>query len=80
MSEYRSIACIDHERLEFAVLRRQRLRLRFVDESGIEQDLTVLPTDVATRNGAEWLNYRVESGPEQVLRLDRILRFVPAEP
>lgn len=74
---YVSIACIEHERLEFAVLRRQKLLLRLLDESGLEQTLTVLPTDVATRDQAEWLTYRDDSGAVGVVRLDRIQSAKP---
>ncbi len=78
MGDYVPIACAEHERLEFAVLRRQRMRMVFRDESGVEHALTVLPTDVATRNGAEWLSYRDAQGVESVVRLDRILSAQPA--
>jgi Rho-binding antiterminator len=78
MSDYEPIACIEHERLEFAVLRRQKLRLQLLDESGTAQTLTVLPTDVATREQAEWLTYRDDSGAEGVVRLDRIHSAKPA--
>ncbi len=77
MSDYTSIACIEHERLEFAVLRRQKLLLRLRDETGNIQTLTVLPTDVATREQAEWLTYRDESGAIGVVRLDRIQSATP---
>lgn len=78
MGDYVPIACVEHERLEFAVLKRQRLRMVFRDESGVEHALLALPTDVATRNGAEWLSYRDELGVEAVVRLDRILSAQPA--
>lgn len=78
MRAYVPIACVEHERLEFAVLRRQRLLLRVLDESGNARTLTVLPTDVATREQAEWLTYREDSGAVGVARLDRILSAVPA--
>jgi len=77
MSDYTSIACIEHERLEFAVLRRQKLLLRLRDETGNIQTLTVLPTDVATREQAEWLTYREDSGAVGIVRLDRILSATP---
>jgi Rho-binding antiterminator len=78
MSDYRPIACIDHERLEFAVLKRQRLRLRYLDPDAGERAATVLPLDVYTRDGAEWLSVRDGTGSEFVVRLDRILASEPA--
>lgn len=77
MSDYVPIPCIAHEKLEFAVLRRQKLRLRLQEEGGGERTLTVLPTDVATRDGAEWLSYRTEEGENSVVRLDGILSAEP---
>lgn len=76
MRDYVPIPCAFHERLEFAVLRRQRLRLCYRAEAGLTETL-VLPLDVATRGGAEWLSFQAESGPSQVIRLDAI---VSAEP
>jgi Rho-binding antiterminator len=78
MSDYVPIACVEHERLEFAVLRRQRLRLEYRDETGLTASRVVLPTDVRTRDGAEWLSYRCEDGVEAVIRLDLIVSARPA--
>jgi len=64
---YRPIACADHERLEFAALTGQWLELR-VD--GVAQRL--LPLDVFTRDGAEWLRARDESGVSRIIRLDQL--------
>lgn len=69
---YIPIACAFHERLEFAVLRRQRLRLRYSEGERVEEGV-LLPTDVVTRDGAEWLHCRDGDGQERVLRLDRLL-------
>lgn len=77
MSDYIPIACIAHERLEFAVLKRQRLMLRFLGDAAAEQVATLLPLDVYTRDGAEWLKARDEGGHEFVIRLDRILASEP---
>lgn len=73
MDDYRPIACVFHERLEFAVLRRLRLKLAWQTEAGAEQGANVLPIDVATRAGAEWLTVKHEDGQTEVIRLDRIL-------
>lgn len=67
MSDYRPIACADHERLEFAALTRQWLELG-VD--GARQRL--LPLDVYTRDGAEWLRAEMEGGEQVTVRLDRL--------
>lgn len=64
---YQPVACADHERLEYAALTKQWLDLR-VD--GEEQRL--LPLDVSTREGAEWLLARNEAGETVTVRLDRL--------
>ncbi len=65
--DYRSIPCIEHERLEFAALKRQWLELR-VDGAR----LRLLPLDVYTRDGAEWLRAQTPEGDVLTLRLDRL--------
>lgn len=70
MSDYRPIACADHERLEFAALTRQWLEMTV--EGGMAQRL--LPLDVYTRDGAEWLQAQTAVGDVVKLRLDT-LRF-----
>lgn len=77
MSDYVPIPCIEHERLEFAVLRRQRLALKISGANGEIRELVVLPTDVATRDQAEWLSYREDGSTTGVVRLDRILSALP---
>lgn len=69
MSDYRPIACADHERLEFAALTRQWLDLNVTtgDRAGRQR---LLPLDVYTRDGAEWLLAETEAGEHLTLRLD----------
>jgi Rho-binding antiterminator len=71
LSDYRSIACADHERLEFAALTRQWLDVNVTagDRPGRQR---LLPVDVYTRDGAEWLLAETESGERLTLRLDRL--------
>ncbi len=64
---YQPIPCVQHERLEFAALTKQWQEVR-VD--GVAQRL--LPLDVYTRDGAEWLRAQTESGEQLTLRLDRL--------
>ena len=72
--EYLPIACMQHERLEFSVLRRIPLMLeyRLDDQHRAEK---VMPLDVVTRDGAEWLKFRHADSSEEEIRLDRILSF-----
>jgi Rho-binding antiterminator len=77
MSDYQPMPCAEHEALEFAVLRRRKLVLRLRDEAGAISELIALPVDVATRDQAEWLTYRDDSGSLAVTRLDRIVSAAP---
>lgn len=62
---YAPISCIQHERLEFAALRKQWLE---VSVDGVAQRL--LPLDVVTHDGAEWLIAQTSRGEALTLRLD----------
>lgn len=75
---YQPISCAQHERLEFSVLRKIPLLLEYRD--GTEKIRhVVLPLDVETRNGAEWLKFR-KQGEDAVteIRLDVIISFAEA--
>jgi Rho-binding antiterminator len=74
MTDYVPIACAVHEQLEFAVLKRTRLNLRYREGGQMIQE-TVLPVDVATCGGAEWLRIRRNDGSEAEIRLDAIESF-----
>jgi len=65
---YQPIPCSQHEQLEFAALKRQWLEVRVA--GGAAQRL--LPLDVYTRDGAEWLKAQAESGERLTLRLDSL--------
>jgi len=67
VSDYRPIACADHERLEFAALKKQWLDVRVGGEAQ-----RLLPLDVYTRDGAEWLLAETGSGEKLTVRLDSL--------
>jgi Rho-binding antiterminator len=69
---YTAIPCGFHEQLELSVLRRQPLLLACRDEAGGFQG-RIIPLDVYTHDGAEWLRYRGMDGGEAVVRLDHIV-------
>lgn len=69
---YVPVACAFHDRLELAVMRRRRLILEWLD-GGDRVAERVLPVDVETRDGAEWLTLLGDDGREVRIRLDRIV-------
>jgi Rho-binding antiterminator len=72
MPDYCPISCALHERLEFSVLRGSFLQIEYIAPQGrvVER---ILPLDVATRNGAEWMKFRKEDGRVEEIRLDRLI-------
>lgn len=70
---YEPISCVNHERLEFAVLKRQWLEIEVLqgEHAGRRR---LLPLDVYAREGVEWLDAQTESGEKLAIRLDH-LRF-----
>lgn len=66
---YTPISCVNHERLEFAVLKKQWLEIevRQGEHAGRQR---LLPLDVYARDGVEWLEAQTGSGETLTLRLD----------
>jgi Rho-binding antiterminator len=69
LSDYQPIACSAHERLEFAALTRQWLDVNVTAGNRIGRQ-HLLPLDVYTREGAEWLVAETKTGEKLILRLD----------
>jgi Rho-binding antiterminator len=71
---YEPIACGLHENYQFAVIKRAALDLSWLADDGSVQQGRLLPLDVYTREGAEYLSARTGDGELLVIRLDRITR------
>lgn len=73
MSDYRPISCINHERLELAVIKHLWLDVEVLsgEQSG---RCRLLPLDVYAQDGMEWLEAETQAGERVRLRLDW-LRF-----
>ncbi|MCU7959897.1 MAG: hypothetical protein KZQ58_07845 [gamma proteobacterium symbiont of Bathyaustriella thionipta] len=67
--EYESIDCGLHDQYQMAVMHRQRLDVHWLGTDGETIHRQVQPTDVITREGAEYL--MIEEAPGEI-RLDRI--------
>ena len=74
---YESISCDAYSRLELAIMHRQRLRLSW-KEGNVCFALAVVPLDLETRTGEEFLHCRLPSGEFARIRLDHIARAEPA--
>lgn len=81
MPEYQPISCVQHERLEFSVLRQIPLLLEYHDNLSEKMRQIVLPLDVETRGGAEWLKFKAIGSDEIIeIRLDSIISFAEQLP
>jgi len=80
---YQPIACRLHDEYELAVLRRAALDLSWRSEAGEACSDRLVPEDVFTRQGAEFLAGRTTDGILHEIRLDRIIsahRVATGEP
>ena len=69
---YIPIACALHDEYEIAIMRRQKLRISWLDDSGCSHQSLVLPIDTRVENGEEFLIAEEEGGERLRVRLDRI--------
>jgi Rho-binding antiterminator len=74
MSDYIPIDCSLYSRYELAVMHRQRLKLVWRSSDGIVHMEILLPMDLRTRDHAEYLLLRRQSGEALEMRLDQIVR------
>lgn len=74
---YVPISCDLHSEYELAILHRQWLQLAWTDRDVI-RDEVVLPLDLRTTNGEEFLVCRAKDNVTQNIRLDRIRRMQAA--
>ena len=72
MTDYVSVDCARHSEYELAIMQRRRLALSWRGADNTVHTATVTPTDLLTRNGAEFMRLRDPSGREHIVRLDHI--------
>jgi len=73
--DYVPVDCGLYSEYELAIMHRDRLRLTWRDPGGEMHIASVIPTDLRTRAGAEYLTVIQQNGKTCEIRLDRILQF-----
>ena len=73
MTDYQPIACDLYSQYELAIMHRTPLTLSWRGLDGLSHLETLLPEDLETRNGEEFLVARNAAGDQFRVRLDRIL-------
>jgi Rho-binding antiterminator len=74
-TDYAPIDCGLYSEYELAIMHHDRLRLSWRNPGGNVHIGTVIPTDLRTRNGAEFMIVTGQDGETFTIRLDRILHF-----
>lgn len=77
MTEYRPIDCALHSEYELAVMRGERVTLRWRDDDGRVRQARVRPVDLLTRRGEEFLRVRDHEDRTLDIRLDHVRSLSP---
>ena len=72
MSDYTPIDCGRYSEYELAIMRKWKLRIGWRDAQGMTHVETVLPCDLQTRQGEEFLILETRAGQRLEIRLDQI--------
>ncbi len=80
MTDYVPIDCGLHSEYELAIMRRQKLRIRWHDTHGMTHFETLLPRDLQTRSGEEFLIAETPEKATLEIRLDHIVETRPVSP
>ena len=78
MTDYTPVDCGLHSSYELAIMQHQLVRLSWLDNEASMHTETVLPTDLVTRNGEDFMRITRAGGDSLEIRLDHIRRFEPA--
>jgi Rho-binding antiterminator len=73
MSDYQPIACDLYSEYELAILHRTPLTLSWRGTDGLDHLETLVPKDLVTCKGEEFLVFLNAAGEQLKVRLDRIL-------
>ena len=72
MSEYTPIDCDRYSEYELAIMRKRKLRICWRDAEAVTHVEMLLPRDLQTRHGEEFLIAENSAGERLEIRLDRI--------
>ena len=69
---YQPIACALHDQYEIAIMFKQHIKIKWLDDNGEKHKEKVLPIDLPVRNGEEFLLAKLQGNQEICIRLDRV--------
>jgi len=73
-TDYTPVDCGLHSEYELAIMHRKRLQITWRDSLGKVHIEIATPTDLRTRDGAEFLIVAQHNGESTEIRLDRIVQ------
>jgi len=68
MSDYQKISCEDHSIYELVIMRGYSMRVE-IDGRVVR----IKPTDISTKNGAEFISFVNEAGKKCEIRADQVI-------
>ena len=74
MTDYRPVDCALHSEYELAIMQCRRLHLTWPGNDDAIRNEVVMPTDLYTRQGEEYMTVTCRDGQIEHIRLDRIIR------
>ena len=74
---YTPISCTEHSNYELFIMHRQRLHIAWKDPHNHHNIDTLLPIDLQTKDGEEFLVAQDRNGQEIRIRLDYITHCTP---
>ena len=75
VTDYRPVDCDLRSEYELAIMQRNKIMLSWQDVAGSVHTEAVLPLDLLTRSGEEFMVFSTGAGTECEIRLDHIRRF-----
>jgi len=77
--QYRPIDCNLHSQYELYIMHKALLRMAWLDEQGHEHLDLLMPKDMRTELGAEYIVCENNHDTQMKIRLDRIVRATPVK-
>lgn len=78
--KYTPINCDLHSQYELAIMHHTQLQVAWRDTTGMQHVCTLLPLDLQTKHGEEFLLGQDHTGQSVRLRLDHIISARPIHP
>ena len=75
VTDYRPVDCDLHSEYELVIMQRSKIVLTWQQVAGSIQTEAVLPLDLLTRSGEEFMVFSTGTGTEYEIRLDHIRSF-----